>query len=100
MMTMMIIIIIIHPEPIINEFADVFQRIGQMKGEVQIEIINGRNPVGQAPRRIPITMREDLKKELEEMEKLGIITKDEYTDWVSNLTIVRKENKQLRICLA
>ncbi|KAI5707774.1 hypothetical protein M8J77_009608 [Diaphorina citri] len=90
----------IHPEPIINEFADVFQGIGRMKGEVQIEIINGRNPVRQAPRRIPITMREDLKKELEEMEKLGIITKEnEYTDWVSNLTIVRKENKQLRICL-
>ncbi|KAL1446555.1 hypothetical protein WDU94_005570 [Cyamophila willieti] len=90
----------IHSDPIINQFADVFQGIGRMKGDAQIEIINGRNPVRQPPRRIPVNMREDLKKELEDMENMGIITKEhEYTDWVSNLTIVRKENKQLRICL-
>ncbi|KAI5754516.1 hypothetical protein M8J77_009180 [Diaphorina citri] len=90
----------VHSDPIINEFMDVFDGIGRMKGDVDIEIINGRTPVRQPPRRIPISMREDLKKELEDMERMGIIKKEtEYTDWVSNLTIVRKDNKQLRICL-
>ena len=52
------------------------------------------------PRKIPITLMEKLKAELERMCKLDVIEKiDEPTDWVSAMVLVEKGNGQLPICL-
>lgn len=84
---------------IIEKYNDVFQGLGRMKGLAEIEIINDRPPVKQSPRRIPIALKEDLKKEIEDMIQQNIITEEPgYTDWISNVTIVKKNNK-LRVCL-
>ena len=47
-------------------------------------------------------MKDDIKKELDEMEKLDIIKKvreGEPTQWVNSLVYRRKPNGRLRICL-
>ena len=42
----------------------------------------------------------NLKKELDSMEKTGVIRKvDEPTEWVSLMVVVEKPNGELRICL-
>ena len=57
-------------------------------------------PVIHPPRKIPISLMEKLKAELERMCKLDVIGKiDEPTDWVSSMVIVEKGNGQLPICL-
>ncbi|UYV65207.1 K02A2.6-like [Cordylochernes scorpioides] len=56
-------------------------------------------PIKQAPRRVPITLRKELKEKLIDMEKKNIIAKVDYpTDWISNLVLV-KSTKKLRICI-
>ena len=58
-------------------------------------------PVVHPPRRVPISMKDVIKAELDEMEKDNIITKikGEPTAWVNSLVYRRKSNGRLRICL-
>ncbi|XP_037958998.1 uncharacterized protein K02A2.6-like [Teleopsis dalmanni] len=84
---------------IINKYNDVFEGLGKIEGKILLEIDNNMPPRNEAPRRIPISLREQLKVTLDEMEKQNIIVKEyEHTDWTSNLVIVKKNNK-LRICI-
>ena len=59
-------------------------------------------PVVHAQRRVPLSLRDDIKDELDDMESRGIITKlkeGEPTAWVNSLVYCRKPNGKLRICL-
>ena len=52
------------------------------------------------PRKIPYALKDPLNKELDRMEKLGIIEKvEKSTDWVNALVVVSKPNGNLRVCL-
>ena len=60
----------------------------------------GAVPKQDKHRTVPVTLRDDLKKKLHEMEQKGHIAKvDEPTDWVSSAVYVKKRNGQLRVCL-
>ena len=51
---------------------------------------------------MPLSLRDDIKDELDYMESRGIITKlkeGEPTVWVNSLVYCRKPNGKLRICL-
>lgn len=52
------------------------------------------------PRRVPLPLLGKVKKELERMEQLGVITKvKEPTDWCSGMVPVPKKNGAVRICV-
>ena len=52
------------------------------------------------PRKIPAPLREKLRKELDEMEKDGVISKvTAPTEWINSLVIVEKPSGALRVCL-
>ena len=55
-------------------------------------------PIRQKPYRIPQAYREEVLKELEEMEKQGIIEKSE-SEWASPLVIVTKKDGGVRLCV-
>lgn len=85
---------------IINNYQDVFEGLGQIKGSVSLEIDEKMKPTIQQPRRIPVPLKNELKKMLDELEKDKIITKEEgYTKWTSNIVLVRKSNNKLRLCI-
>ena len=68
--------------------------------QVHLDVNPEIEPVVQAPRKIPHSMMEPLKAELDRMVK--VICKlhiNEATDWVHNLVLVRKPNGKLRVCL-
>jgi hypothetical protein len=53
-----------------------------------------------AARKIPVSLRDKVKREIEQMEKLNIIRiVDEPTEWVNSMVVVPKPNGELRICL-
>ncbi|UYV72884.1 K02A2.6-like [Cordylochernes scorpioides] len=56
-------------------------------------------PVQQHPRRIPIGLKAEFKRKLDDLEGRGIIERvQKYSSWISNLVLVKKQNK-LRVCL-
>ena len=57
-------------------------------------------PVVHAPRKVPVALKEKVKKELESMEKKGVIIKqNEPTEWVNSMVTVLNPNGKLRICM-
>ena len=86
-------------DAILREHNDVFNGLGYI-GNYKIELTEGAVPKQDAPRTVPVTLRDDLKKKLYKMEQKGLIAKvDEPTDWVSSAVYVKKRNGQLRVCL-
>ena len=56
--------------------------------------------VVHAPRPVPVAMRDQVKRELDNLVKCGILAPvTEPTDWVSSMVCVRKKNGRVRICL-
>ncbi|XP_059061669.1 uncharacterized protein K02A2.6-like [Achroia grisella] len=78
----------------------VFQGMGCLPAVCRIVIDETVPPVVNATRKIPIKLRPRLKQELDNMVKQNIIIKEEGpTDWVSNIVVVEKPDKSLRVCL-
>ncbi len=88
-------------EAVLEEFKDVFMDTpGTLQGSQKLEIDPDVTPVRQPLRRIPHALKKDLKRELTNLEELGVIVPvDTPTDWVSSLLVVKKPSGRLRICI-
>ena len=86
-------------EGLLNDFQEVFNGLGCFPGEYHIEVDKDVSPVVHAPRRIPITLKDKLKKTLDDLCAAEVIAPvSNPTDWVSSIVLVEKGEK-LRICL-
>ena len=66
---------------IFDEYPDFFKGIECLQKQYHIEIDKDITPVHNPARRIPFSLKERVKKELDKMEQLGVIKKQEdYTD--------------------
>ena len=84
---------------IFDQYDDVFTGVGRLNGEYHLYTDPNVKPVIHAPRRVPVSLKDKLKSELDRLETENIIAKVvEPTKWVSSLVIVETPNK-LRICL-
>ena len=85
---------------ILDEFPEVFEGVGLVEGEHDMQVDPSVDPVVHAARRIPLSMLDKVEQELKNMEHAGIITKvDEPSQWVSSMVVVEKKNGDIRICL-
>ena len=86
---------------VLTDFSHVFaEGPGCLCGEHAIQLDPDAQPVQHAPRRVPVALRDRLKKELDKLVKNDIIcpvTKP--TRWVNSLVVVLKKDGNLRICL-
>jgi hypothetical protein len=64
-----------------------------------IPIKEGIKLVRKKQRPINPTMEATIRKELEKILKVGIIFPIKYSEWVSNLVLVRKITSQIRLCI-
>jgi hypothetical protein len=79
---------------------DVFEGVGRLPGIHKIHIDENVKPVVHPARNVPIKLRSKVKKELERMERDGIIERETNpTAWVSSMVTVVKPNGKVRICL-
>ena len=91
-----------HHDPV-QKFSHLFQGLGKLEGNYTIKLKNGTEPyvlttprrvytiklkngtepyVLTTPRRVPIPLMEAVRKELQRMEELGVITPvTEHTKW-------------------
>jgi len=80
-------------ESVMDEFSHVFTGLGCLPDTHTIHVDPSVPPVQHACRKIPFKLRDKVKAELQRMESLGVIVKqEEPADWVSNLETVKKKN--------
>ncbi|XP_058811066.1 uncharacterized protein K02A2.6-like [Topomyia yanbarensis] len=92
----------VQAEKILALHDGIFSGYGKFSGTVSLELDDSIPPSIQPPRRVPIAMRNKLKRELENLEREGLVVKEtSHTDWVSNLVIVQRNGPEssVRICL-
>ena len=86
----------------LDAFSQVFDpnSLGSFQGDYSFKLVEGAVPHIMPSRRVPIKLREEIKKELDSLCQLGVIKPvNEPSPWQSQCTIVRKSNGKIRICL-
>ena len=87
-------------ESLLRQYPECFKEIGELLGTYKIPTWEDAVPCKDAPRSVPESQREPLRKELQHMQDIGVIEKvNGPTDWVSSIVIVGKPNGDIRICL-
>ena len=70
-----------------------------MKGlEAHITMKDGAKPIFIKPRRVPYALKDEVERELDKLEKNGVIVKTERSQWASPIVVVPKADKSVRIC--
>ena len=81
-------------------YPDRFNGIGKFEGEYHIVTDPNVLPVIHAPRECPIHIKDDIKKELDQMVSHGVIKPvTDASDWVSSAAYSQKSNGRWRVCL-
>ena len=91
----------IQPGNVQQSFPKLFQGLGTLKGDYQIQLKPDAKPYAlYTARNVPIPLRGKVKQELERMEKLGVISKmDKPTLWCAGMVVVPKKSGDVRICV-
>ncbi|XP_052888447.1 uncharacterized protein K02A2.6-like [Anopheles moucheti] len=69
-----------------------------IKGSVTLQLKEHRRPVFCPKRPVAYAMLDAVDKELDRLQRLGVITPVDYSDWAATIVVVRKANGQIRIC--
>lgn len=84
----------------VNKNKTVFEGLGKIPGECLILLKENSVPHLKYRKRIPDTLHNKLREQLNIMEEEGVISFVDYpTDWVNNLQLVEKPNGDIRLCL-
>jgi len=85
---------------LVNEFNDIFDnRLGEYKHfEIHLELNSDVNPIFCEHRAIPFAYKIAVEKELDKLEKAGVIRKSKNFQWGTPLVPVLKPNGELRLC--
>ena len=91
---------VLKPDLFTEGFQDIFHGVGQLAGECHITLKEGVEPKAVPARRIPISLQEKFKEEIDRMEELGVIEKVlQPTDLVNAVVVIEKPDKSLRVCI-
>ena len=84
-----------------EEFPSLFQGLGKLEGDYKIELRDDAEPFSlSTPRRVAIPLLKSVQRELDRMEKMGVIAKvNQPTEWCSGMVVVPKANSKVRICV-
>ncbi|KAJ1188074.1 hypothetical protein NDU88_004839, partial [Pleurodeles waltl] len=85
----------------VNEFKSVFtDTLGCLTKYVhRIKLKENAVPIVCKVRPIPISVREDVQKELHRLCQCGIIEPVEASEWVSPVVVARKPSGEIRLCV-
>ncbi|XP_028394385.1 uncharacterized protein K02A2.6-like [Dendronephthya gigantea] len=87
-------------EDVLSKYADQFTGLGKIEGKLHLEVDETVTPVVMPPRRVPIAVKPKLKEELDRLEALNVLVKEEKpTAWVSGFVASAKPNGKVRVCI-
>ena len=81
-------------------FPDVFSdKLGRCtKMEARFKLKEDAIPVFKRKRSVPFASIEKIDKELDRLEKTGILTQVNYSEWAAPTVYVKKKSKDIRVC--
>ena len=84
-----------------KQYPELFKGLGTLGNEYKIPLKPDAKPYAlHTARRIPISMRKEVEKELNRMESLGVISRiDEPSPWCAGMVVVPKPSGKVRICV-
>ena len=88
-------------ESIISRYPELFTGLGTLGSEYKISLKPDAKPYAlHTARRVPISLRKEVEKELNRMESLGVISQiDEPSPWCAGMVVVSKPSGKVRICV-
>ncbi|XP_063825507.1 uncharacterized protein K02A2.6-like [Ostrinia nubilalis] len=73
--------------------------LGEIKGEpVSIQLKEGAKPTFLRARPVPFALRDKVGRELDRLERQGILLKVDYSEFATPIVAVPKPNGEVRIC--
>ena len=86
---------------IMQQYPTLFDGLGKLEGEYKITLREDAKPFALTePRKAPLPLLSETKKEIERMLELGVIRPvQEPTDWCAPIIIVPKANGKVRLCV-
>ena len=83
-----------------SKFPEAFREFGKVIGYNQRPNVDTTvKPVSQKLRRLPLTLREEVSKELRRLEEIDVIEKIDSSSWISNLVVPRRPTGEIRLCV-
>ncbi|KAL9967931.1 hypothetical protein ACROYT_G026243 [Oculina patagonica] len=88
-------------DDLVVKYADVFDNgLGKLPGKVHLQVDPACQPVILPARKVPVSVREKFKVELQRLQDLKVIAPvDEPTEWVSQFVVAVKKSGDLRVCI-
>ena len=87
-------------QEILGKHKELFKdELGLLKGTlVKIHVNETATPLFFKPRAVPYAVREKVEKELERLEKLGVIEAIQFSEWAAPVVPVVKGDGSIRLC--
>ena len=87
-------------EELLQEFEEVFRaELGTLRGvQATLELKPEAKPRFYRPRSVPYAIKGAIEKDLERLERSGIVEKVKYSDWAAPIVPVPKSDGGIRIC--
>ena len=89
--------------PVVNEYSDVFPE--ELPGmppdrdiEFVIDLVLGTSPIAKRPYRMAASELAELKKQLEELQRIGFI-RPSSSPWGAPVLFVKKKDGSMRMCV-
>ena len=83
----------------VKSYTRLFKGLGKIPLQYKIDLEPGAQPYAvQYPRRVPVPLMPEVKRELDRLESLNVIKKITVpTDWCAPMVVIPKPNDQVRI---
>eukprot|EP00112_Aurelia_sp_Birch-Aquarium-sp1_P014521 Seg3141.4 transcript_id=Seg3141.4/GoldUCD/mRNA.D3Y31 product="hypothetical protein" protein_id=Seg3141.4/GoldUCD/D3Y31 len=90
-----------HASNIMQQYPTLFDGLGKLEGAYEITLKEDAKPVAlTVPRKVPLPLLSETKKEIERMLELGVIRPvQEPTDWCAPIVIIPTPNGKVRLCV-
>ena len=84
-----------------DQFPDLFTGLGNMKEHYTIKLKPDAKPYTLfTPTHIPIPLRSQVRNELDQKEKLGVISKvQQPTPWCAGMVVLPKSSGEVQLCV-
>ena len=86
---------------ILDKYPKLFEGLGELHGEYKILIKPNAKPYAlNVPRKVPLSLLDKTKKELDKMLDMGAISRAEgHTSWCAPMVVILKPNGDVRTCV-